>query len=125
VQGGKWRASIGGRHELGAAGDQTVETDDGVVRWARLGKGGNPVVLVHGTPYSSFLWRDVAPALALSRSVYVLDHLGYGQSDKHEGQDLTLAAQARRFAQLLEHWGLDEPSVVANDIGGRSSSAHI
>lgn len=97
---------------------ETFETDDGVVRWARLGEGGNPVVLVHGTPYSSLLWRNIAPALALSRSVYVLDHLGYGQSDKHEGQDLTLAAQARRFAQLLEHWGLHEPSVVANDIGG-------
>ena len=94
------------------------ETDDGIVRWARLGEGGNPVVLVHGTPYSSILWRDIAPALARSRTVYVLDHLGYGRSDKHEGQDLTLAAQARRFVALLEHWGLDEPSVVANDIGG-------
>ncbi len=97
---------------------ETFETDDGVVRWARLGEGENPVVLVHGTPYSSFLWRDVAPALALSRCVYVLDHLGYGQSEKREGQDLTLAAQARRFAQLLAHWRLKEPSVVANDIGG-------
>src|SRR4051794_18058504 len=97
---------------------ETVETDDGLVRWARLGEGGDPAVLVHGTPYSSFLWRDVAPALASSRSVYVFDHLGYGQSDKHEGQDLTLAAQARRFARLLEHWGLEQPSVVANDIGG-------
>lgn len=97
---------------------ETFETDAGVVRWARLGEGGNPVVLVHGTPYSSFLWRDVAPALARTRTVYVFDHLGYGRSDKHEGQDLTLGAQARRFTRLLEHWGLDEPSVVANDIGG-------
>jgi pimeloyl-ACP methyl ester carboxylesterase len=48
----------------------------------------------------------------------VFDHLGYGRSDQREGQDLTLAAQARRFAALLGHWGLDEPSVVANDIGG-------
>lgn len=99
--------------------NESVETDEGVVRWARLGDGaGTPVVLVHGTPYSSFLWRDVAPALARSRPVYVFDHLGYGQSEQREGQDLTIAAQARRFARLLEHWGLDEPSVVANDIGG-------
>lgn len=97
---------------------ETFETDEGVVRWARLGEGGHPIVLVHGTPYSSFLWRDVAPALAQSRTVYVLDHLGYGESDMHEGQDLTIAAQARRFARLLEHFDLDEPSVVANDIGG-------
>ena len=76
-------------------------------------------MLVHGTPYSSFLWRDVAPALARAgRRVYVFDHLGYGQSDKRDGQDLTLAAQARNFAALLRRWDLDRPGVVACDIGG-------
>lgn len=97
---------------------EEFQTDGGVVRWAGLGAGTNPVVLVHGTAYSSFLWRDIAPALALDRPVYVFDHLGYGQSEKREGQDLTLAAQGRRFAALLDHWGVDEPSVVAHDIGG-------
>ena len=97
---------------------EVFDTGDGVVRWARLGERGEPIVLVHGTPYSSYLWRDIAPALARSRRVYVFDHLGYGRSEKAEGQDLTLAAQAERFARLLGHWGLDRPSVVANDIGG-------
>ncbi|MFI0404815.1 alpha/beta fold hydrolase [Actinomadura sp. 3N508] len=79
---------------------------------------GDPVVLVHGTPYSSYLWRDIAPALALTRKVFVLDHLGFGQSDQREGQDLSLAAHARNFSRLLDHWGLSRPSVVAHDIGG-------
>jgi pimeloyl-ACP methyl ester carboxylesterase len=96
----------------------STELEDGVVRWRSLGAG-TPIVLVHGTPYSSFLWRDVAVALARhGRHVYVFDHLGYGQSDKHEGQDLTLAAQGRNFAELLRQWKLDRPSVVACDIGG-------
>lgn len=30
-------------------------TDDGVVRWTSLG-GGEPMVLLHGTPFSSFVW---------------------------------------------------------------------
>jgi pimeloyl-ACP methyl ester carboxylesterase len=97
---------------------EEFETDGGVVRWARLGTGGDPIVLVHGTAYSSFIWRDIATALALRRTVFVFDHLGYGQSDKREGQDLTLATQAHRFVRLLDHWGLAEPSVVAHDIGG-------
>jgi len=97
---------------------EEFETDGGVIRWAQLGAGGNPIVLVHGTAYSSFIWRDIAPALGLRRTVFVFDHLGYGQSEKREGQDLTLAAQARRFVQLLDHWGLGAPSVVAHDIGG-------
>jgi pimeloyl-ACP methyl ester carboxylesterase len=97
--------------------DEELETPDGTVRWAAFGSG-DPIVLVHGTPYSSFLWRDVAPALALTRRVYVFDHLGFGQSDQREGQDLTIAAQARVLAGLLDHWQLSRPSLVAHDIGG-------
>ncbi|MET0698564.1 MAG: alpha/beta hydrolase [Mycobacterium sp.] len=97
---------------------KSTELADGVVRWDSFGEG-PPIVLVHGTPYSSFLWRDVAAALARrGRHVYVFDHLGYGQSDKREGQDLTLAAQGRNFAELLRRWNLQRPSVVACDIGG-------
>jgi pimeloyl-ACP methyl ester carboxylesterase len=97
---------------------KSTELEDGVVRWESFGEG-TPVVLVHGTPYSSFLWRDVALALARrGRLVYVFDHLGYGQSEMRDGQDLTLAAQGRNFAELLRQWNLHRPSVVACDIGG-------
>jgi pimeloyl-ACP methyl ester carboxylesterase len=97
--------------------DEEFETSGGKVRWRALGSG-DPVVLVHGTPYSSLLWRDIAPALARTRTVFVFDHLGFGQSDQREGQDLSLAAHARNLAQLLDHWELSCPSVVAHDIGG-------
>ncbi|MGW6567739.1 alpha/beta fold hydrolase [Streptomyces sp. NPDC054975] len=96
---------------------EEFETPGGTVRWRVLGSG-DPVVLVHGTPYSSFLWRDIAPALARTRTVFVFDHLGFGQSDQREGQDLSLAAHGKTFARLLDHWGLSSPSVVAHDIGG-------
>ncbi|MFD3779332.1 alpha/beta fold hydrolase, partial [Streptomyces sp. NPDC058612] len=96
---------------------EVFETPDGTVRWSVFGCG-EPVVLVHGTPYSSFLWRDIAPALAARRRVFVFDHLGFGQSEQREGQDLSLAAHARNFARLLEHWQLSRPSVIAHDIGG-------
>ncbi|MFD3780741.1 alpha/beta fold hydrolase, partial [Streptomyces sp. NPDC058612] len=64
---------------------EVFETPDGTVRWSVFGRG-EPVVLVHGTPYSSFLWRDIAPALAARRRVFVFDHLGFGQSEQREGQ---------------------------------------
>lgn len=100
--------------------DEEFETPGGTVRWRHLG-GGDPLVLVHGTPYSSFLWRDIAPALARTRTVFVFDHLGFGQSEQREGQDLSLSAHARNLARLLDHWeltGSSRPSVVAHDIGG-------
>ncbi|SFB16091.1 Pimeloyl-ACP methyl ester carboxylesterase [Amycolatopsis marina] len=92
-------------------------TAGGVVRWARMGKG-EPVVLLHGTPFSSAVWRDIAAALARTHQVYVWDMLGYGQSEMRAGQDVSLAAQQGIFASLLEHWGLDEPTVIAHDFGG-------
>lgn len=92
-------------------------TGQGSVAWRRLGNG-PPLVLVHGTPWSSFVWRDIAPALSASCSVYAFDLPGYGMSEKDAAQDTSLAAQSRVLGQLLDAWGLAEPIVVAHDIGG-------
>lgn len=92
-------------------------TPDGVVRWARFGAG-RPVVLLHGTPFSSFVWRAVAEDLAVDHEVFVWDMLGYGRSEMRPGQDVSLRAQGRIFADLLAEWGLDRPHVVAHDFGG-------
>lgn len=100
--------------------EEQFETPDGTVRWASFGSG-EPIVLLHGTPFSSYIWRDIAPALARSRTVYVYDLLGFGQSEQREGQDVGLAAQGRILARLLDHWGLSAPSVVAHDIGGATA----
>jgi pimeloyl-ACP methyl ester carboxylesterase len=89
----------------------------GLVRWGRLGQG-PPVVLLHGTPFSSWVWRDVAAALARHHQVFVWDMPGYGRSEMAGGQDVSLAAQAETFAALLDHWRLAAPRVVAHDIGG-------
>ncbi|MGW5071487.1 alpha/beta fold hydrolase, partial [Streptomyces cyaneofuscatus] len=96
---------------------RTFETPDGTVRWDVLGEG-DPVVLLHGTPFSSRIWREIAPALAQDHQVYVFDLLGFGQSERREGQDLRLAAHTRVFTGLLDHWGLESPRVIAHDIGG-------
>jgi pimeloyl-ACP methyl ester carboxylesterase len=93
------------------------DTNAGQIAWDRYGDGA-PVVLVHGTPWSSWTWRRIAPRLAERRAVYVYDHLGFGASDKRDGQDLSLAAHGERLAALLDVWELERPAVVAHDIGG-------
>ena len=51
---------------------------------------------------------------------------GYGASEKSAGQDVSLADQGRVFTELLAHWGLDQPLVVAHDFGGAVSlRAHL
>lgn len=99
--------------------DRTYESPEGAVRWTALGDPGlPPVVLLHGTPWSSATWRGTARALAAEHRVHVWDMPGYGASAQYEGQDVSLAAQGRLFAQLLDHWGLERPAVVAHDFGG-------
>ncbi|MFP5330796.1 MAG: alpha/beta fold hydrolase, partial [Acidimicrobiia bacterium] len=96
--------------------DEEYGWRSGTVRWARLGDG-PPVVLCHGTPWSSFVWRDLAVYLSADHSVYVWDMIGYGKSDKPDA-DVSLGAQSDLFAALLEHWDLDAPHVLAHDFGG-------
>lgn len=102
----------------------TYDSSSGTVRWGRLGPAdGPPVVLLHGTPWSSYTWRAVAYALAQRFRVHVWDMPGYGTSAKYEGQDVSLAAQGLIFSELLDHWGLvgdarPRPAVLAHDFGG-------
>ncbi|MFF1381600.1 alpha/beta fold hydrolase [Streptomyces sp. NPDC058308] len=99
--------------------DRTFAGPTGTVRWASFGpEDAPPVVLVHGTPFSSYVWRAVARTLAVEHRVYVWDLPGYGASEMRDGQDVSLAAQGRVLTELLAHWGLDRPAVVAHDFGG-------
>lgn len=99
---------------------ESWESPTGTLRWDRLGpEDGPPVVLLHGTPFSSYVWHDIAPALAADgHRVHVWDMPGYGSSQKSDGQDVSLKAQGEVFAELLGVWGLSNPSVIAHDFGG-------
>lgn len=87
------------------------------IAWGRLGEG-DPIILVHGTPFSSQVWRRIAPWLARQRQVYFFDLLGYGESEKRAGQDVSLGVQNLVLAALLRFWALERPEVVAHDFGG-------
>lgn len=95
------------------------------IAWERVGSG-PAVVLCHGTPFSSLLWRPFASTLAGDFSVYTWDMPGYGRSSKHPEHPVDFGAQAEAFAALIDHWGLERPHVVAHDFGGAVSvRAHL
>ncbi|WP_119271114.1 alpha/beta fold hydrolase [Taklimakanibacter deserti] len=95
------------------------------IRWGVQGQG-DPLVLVHGTPFSSIEWRRIAPWLAAHAQVFYFDLLGYGQSEKRAGQDVSLGVQNKVLSALLDHWKLGKPDVVAHDFGGATAlRAHL
>jgi len=87
------------------------------VRWERRGTGA-PVVMCHGTPWSSRLWAPIAEALSGECTTYLWDMPGYGESSKDADHRVSLDVQGELLHDLVEHWGLDTPHVVAHDYGG-------
>ena len=79
---------------------------------------GPPLLLVHGTPTNSYIWRKVAMRLADRFSVFTFDLPGFGQSERREGLDVSIPNQAHLLAELVETLNLDAPSIAGHDIGG-------
>jgi pimeloyl-ACP methyl ester carboxylesterase len=100
--------------------DQSFRFENQKIAWGRIGEG-LPLIMIHGTPFSSQVWRRIAPLLASSRTVYFFDLLGYGQSAKEDVQDVSLGIQNKLFVSLLKEWDLQEPDVLAHDFGGATA----
>jgi 2-hydroxymuconate-semialdehyde hydrolase len=79
---------------------------------------GEPIVLIHGFPTSSHLWRDVVPLLPEGHRVVVLDLLGYGRSDRPLDRDLSIKGHAERVIGLLDVLRISYASIVGHDLGG-------
>ncbi|WP_028049626.1 alpha/beta fold hydrolase [Cellulomonas sp. URHD0024] len=81
---------------------------------------GPPVLLLHGIPTSSWLYRTIAARLAADGLRAVApDLLGFGASDKPAGRDLYAARQqADRLLTLVDHLGLSQVTLVVHDAGG-------
>lgn len=95
----------------------TTMIEGNAVRWGKVGRG-PPLVALHGTPFSSQVWRRIVPPLADLRTIYYFDMVGYGLSEMREGQDVSLAVQSKTLAALFAEWDLDRPDVLAHDFGG-------
>ena len=83
---------------------------------------GDPIVLLHGNPTSSFLWRNVIPELVESGRVIVPDLIGQGDSEKlpvSEGPErYTLEVAYSYVDGLLETIGANENvTLVIHDWG--------
>ena len=93
----------------------SVRTSLGEVAYREAGEGPT-VLLLHGFPTSSYLWRDLIPLLAARSRVIAPDLLGYGESDKPEVA--TIRDQAVAMSELLDGLGAEDVAVVGHDIGG-------
>ena len=95
----------------------TVLADGLRLAYRELGSGA-PVLLLHGWPTSSHLWRNVMPAIAGANRVVALDLPGFGASDKPLGVRYNFEFYARILDGFLTAIGVDEVAIAGHDLGG-------
>ena len=80
---------------------------------------GDPVVLMHGIPVSSYLYRKVLPLLA-ERGLQgvAFDLPGLGLAEKRPDFDYTWSGLGRWTGAAIDALGLDRCHLVLHDIGG-------
>lgn len=98
---------------------KSYPSQDGNMTYFDEGEGAC-ILLLHGVPTSSWLYRKIIPFL-LSEGYRVIapDMLGYGGSDKPNGYEIYSDAQmGERILGLMAHLKIDSWSHVFHDGGG-------
>lgn len=94
-----------------------VTLDDGLTLTYRELGTGTPVLLLHGWPTSSYLWRNVMPAIAERNSVIAVDLPGYGGSDKPLDVRYDFDLYDRVLDGFLDKLEMDTIGLAVHDLG--------
>ncbi|GJM38233.1 MAG: haloalkane dehalogenase 2 [Acidimicrobiales bacterium] len=79
---------------------------------------GRPLLLMHGNPDWSFLYRKMIPLLAPHFRCVAVDYPGFGLSVHPKGYSYLPRDHARVVAELVEHLDLRDTVLVGQDWGG-------
>jgi haloalkane dehalogenase len=102
---------------MGDAALDTVEVDGLTIAYREVGAG-PPVLLLHGWPTSSYLWRDVMRPIAAHNRVLAIDLPGFGASDKPLGTRYGFELFERTLDGFLDALDVEEVGLAVHDLGG-------
>jgi pimeloyl-ACP methyl ester carboxylesterase len=90
---------------------------NGVSLFYEDGGAGRPLLLIHGFPLSSGIWREQSVGLAGKFRVIAPDLRGFGRSGLPEGNCI-MDTYADDMVALLDHLGIDRAAVCGMSMGG-------
>lgn len=78
------------------------------------------LVMIHGVPTSSWMYRKMIPELQMHYRVIAIDLLGFGSSDKPDAEvdNYSAQKQAAYIDQLLQNLKIKNYNVLFHDMGG-------
>jgi len=101
------------------AQQKSFPSTDGVIKYTDIGQG-KPILLIHGIPTSSWLYRKMMKELKdKGFRVIAPDMLGFGNSESPKGYKLySQAEHSKRILELMQFLGIEKWSHVLHDAGG-------
>src|SRR5947209_4518913 len=94
-----------------------VLVDGTRIHYRRSGRG-PALLLLHGLVGSSRNWRHNIPALGRQATVYAIDLVNMGDSDRVAGLNPGLALTAHQIVRFMDVVGLREADVAGHSYGG-------
>lgn len=96
---------------------QFIKVEHLKLHYLEMGSG-EPILLLHGWPTSSYLWRNLIPTLAENNRVIALDLPGFGRSDKRLSDSFSFPYQNKMIDSFLKELGIEKVNLAVHDLGG-------
>lgn len=98
-------------------GSKYTVVDDVRIHYLVAGVG-EPILLIHGFPTSSYLWRNIIDEVSARYQVIAIDLPGYGKSDKRIEDSFSFRYYNRVISGFLKNLDIDSISLGVHDVGG-------
>gem|GEM_PF-198925 len=92
-------------------------SDGAQMHYLRVGNG-PPLLLIHGILGAAYNWRYNLHDLGQTSTVYAIDQLGLGLSERVPGLDASLSASTDRILAFMDALHLDKADIVGSSHGG-------
>jgi|HubBroStandDraft_6_1064221.scaffolds.fasta_scaffold329646_2 haloacetate dehalogenase len=118
-------APAGGKaSDTGSFEGMQVAVEGNTIYVRRYGKG-PAILMVHGFPRTSLMWRHLAPQLAENHTVICADLRAYGRSETPASTDdhfpHSKRAMAKELVDVMTKLGFPSFTLIGHDRGGRVS----
>ena len=94
-----------------------IDVPAGRLHYIDEGKGA-PIVMVHGNPTWSFLYRHLIKGLSEKYRCIAMDHIGFGLSDKPADWTYLPEDHAKNLKLLIDTLDLEDITLIVQDWGG-------
>ena len=103
--------------ELVGKEDKFTKLNGHTIHYIKQGKG-KPLILVHGFAGSTYTWRNLIPLLTDHYTIYALDVLGFGLSDKPPDGSYDMKSQGNLLIAFMDSLNLPSATLIGHSMGG-------